>query len=79
MIEATPHHLLDCVALEYDDLLKRPDFVLETLNSSNTEYDSERRKRGDLTKGHREIQWMVLLIHNPKVPVFGEKWSWSMK
>ncbi|GBO26388.1 hypothetical protein AVEN_160446-1 [Araneus ventricosus] len=29
MIEATPQHLLDCVALVYDDLLKRPDFVLE--------------------------------------------------
>ncbi|GBN31366.1 hypothetical protein AVEN_127271-1 [Araneus ventricosus] len=28
MIEATPQHLLDCVALVYDDLLKRPDFVL---------------------------------------------------
>ncbi|GBN54878.1 hypothetical protein AVEN_17440-1 [Araneus ventricosus] len=27
MIEATPQHLLDCVALVYDDLLKRPDFV----------------------------------------------------
>ncbi|GBM48917.1 hypothetical protein AVEN_18420-1 [Araneus ventricosus] len=24
MIEATPQHLLDCVALVYDDLLKRP-------------------------------------------------------
>ncbi|GBO14743.1 hypothetical protein AVEN_3775-1 [Araneus ventricosus] len=29
MIEATPQHLLDSVALVYDDLLKRPDFVLE--------------------------------------------------
>ncbi|GBN27142.1 hypothetical protein AVEN_156637-1 [Araneus ventricosus] len=27
--EATPQHLLDCIALVYDDLLKRPDFVLE--------------------------------------------------
>ncbi|GBN51585.1 hypothetical protein AVEN_148602-1 [Araneus ventricosus] len=26
MIEATLQHLLDCVALVYDDLLKRPDF-----------------------------------------------------
>ncbi|GBO04380.1 hypothetical protein AVEN_263118-1 [Araneus ventricosus] len=29
MIDATPQHLLDCVALVYDDLLKRPEFVLE--------------------------------------------------
>ncbi|GBO21860.1 hypothetical protein AVEN_262512-1 [Araneus ventricosus] len=29
MIEAIPQHLLDCVALVYDDLLKRPEFVLE--------------------------------------------------
>ncbi|GBN44642.1 hypothetical protein AVEN_227257-1 [Araneus ventricosus] len=28
VIEATPQHLLDCVALVYDDLVKRPDFVL---------------------------------------------------
>ncbi|GBN35875.1 hypothetical protein AVEN_205110-1 [Araneus ventricosus] len=26
MIETTPQHLLDCVALVYDDLLKLPDF-----------------------------------------------------
>ncbi|GBM46099.1 hypothetical protein AVEN_236118-1 [Araneus ventricosus] len=31
MIEATPQHLLDCVSLVYDDLLKRPDFVLEVM------------------------------------------------
>ncbi|GBN05306.1 hypothetical protein AVEN_71917-1 [Araneus ventricosus] len=31
MIETTPQHLLDCVALVYDDLLKRPDFVLEVM------------------------------------------------
>ncbi|GBM80670.1 hypothetical protein AVEN_209864-1 [Araneus ventricosus] len=31
MIEATPQHLLDCVDLVYDDLLKRPDFVLEVI------------------------------------------------
>ncbi|GBO05956.1 hypothetical protein AVEN_141741-1 [Araneus ventricosus] len=31
MIEATPQHLLDCVALVYDDLLKRPEFVLEVM------------------------------------------------
>ncbi|GBN73740.1 hypothetical protein AVEN_101846-1 [Araneus ventricosus] len=29
MTEASPQHLLDCFALVYDDLLKRPDFVLE--------------------------------------------------
>ncbi|GBN99628.1 hypothetical protein AVEN_238964-1 [Araneus ventricosus] len=29
MIEATSQHLLDCVALVYEDLLKRPDFVFE--------------------------------------------------
>ncbi|GBM27661.1 hypothetical protein AVEN_49962-1 [Araneus ventricosus] len=26
MIEATPQHLLDCVALVYDDLLQRPEY-----------------------------------------------------
>ncbi|GBN13765.1 hypothetical protein AVEN_163301-1 [Araneus ventricosus] len=31
MFEATPQHLLDCVALVYDDLHKRPDFVLEVM------------------------------------------------
>ncbi|GBL53433.1 hypothetical protein AVEN_194013-1, partial [Araneus ventricosus] len=31
MIEATPQHPLDCVALVYDELLKRPDFVLEVM------------------------------------------------
>ncbi|GBM87243.1 hypothetical protein AVEN_31975-1 [Araneus ventricosus] len=35
MIEATPRHLLDCVALVYDDLLKRPDFVLEVMKVNN--------------------------------------------
>ncbi|GBM26041.1 hypothetical protein AVEN_62007-1 [Araneus ventricosus] len=34
MIEATPQHLLDCVALVYDDLLKRPDFVLEVMRAN---------------------------------------------
>ncbi|GBN06786.1 hypothetical protein AVEN_214893-1 [Araneus ventricosus] len=34
MIEATPQHLLDCVALAYDDLLKRPDFVLEVMKAN---------------------------------------------
>ncbi|GBM70858.1 hypothetical protein AVEN_126767-1 [Araneus ventricosus] len=33
MIEATPQHLLDCVALVYDDLLERPDFVLEVMKA----------------------------------------------
>ncbi|GBL98086.1 hypothetical protein AVEN_84588-1 [Araneus ventricosus] len=36
MIEATPQHLLDCVALVYDDLLKRPDFVLELTKSGRS-------------------------------------------
>ncbi|GBN21553.1 hypothetical protein AVEN_98972-1 [Araneus ventricosus] len=35
MIEATPQHLLDCVALVYDDLLKRPDFVLEVMRADD--------------------------------------------
>ncbi|GBM73753.1 hypothetical protein AVEN_30207-1 [Araneus ventricosus] len=35
MIEATPQHLLDCVALVYDGLLKRPDFVLEVMKAND--------------------------------------------
>ncbi|GBM35996.1 hypothetical protein AVEN_78092-1 [Araneus ventricosus] len=35
MIEATPQHLLDCVGLVYDDLLKRPDFVLEVMRAND--------------------------------------------
>ncbi|GBN44119.1 hypothetical protein AVEN_200746-1 [Araneus ventricosus] len=35
MIGATPQHLLDCVALVYNDLLKRPDFVLEVMKVSD--------------------------------------------
>ncbi|GBM45401.1 hypothetical protein AVEN_58742-1 [Araneus ventricosus] len=35
MIEATPQHLLDCVALVYDDLLERPDFVLEVMKAND--------------------------------------------
>ncbi|GBO31146.1 hypothetical protein AVEN_57370-1 [Araneus ventricosus] len=35
MIEATPQHLLDCVALLYDDLLVRPDFVLEVMKAND--------------------------------------------
>ncbi|GBN13736.1 hypothetical protein AVEN_226958-1 [Araneus ventricosus] len=34
-IEATPQHLLDCVALVYDDLLKRSDFVLEVMKTND--------------------------------------------
>ncbi|GBM77681.1 hypothetical protein AVEN_22394-1 [Araneus ventricosus] len=35
MTEAIPQHLLDCVSLVYDDLLKRPDFLLEVMNASD--------------------------------------------
>ncbi|GBM15530.1 hypothetical protein AVEN_8915-1 [Araneus ventricosus] len=35
MIEATPQHLLDCVVLVHDDLLKRPDFVLEVMKAND--------------------------------------------
>ncbi|GBM56205.1 hypothetical protein AVEN_47270-1 [Araneus ventricosus] len=35
MTEATPQHLLGCVALVYDDLLKRPDFVLEVMKANH--------------------------------------------
>ncbi|GBN89182.1 hypothetical protein AVEN_66369-1 [Araneus ventricosus] len=35
MIEATPQHLLDCVALVYGDLLKRPDFMLEVMRAND--------------------------------------------
>ncbi|GBO45536.1 hypothetical protein AVEN_50041-1 [Araneus ventricosus] len=35
MIEVTQQHLLDCVALVYDDLLKRPDFVLEVMKTND--------------------------------------------
>ncbi|GBN00101.1 hypothetical protein AVEN_145565-2-1, partial [Araneus ventricosus] len=35
MIEATPQHLLDCIALVYDDLLKRADFVLEVIKAND--------------------------------------------
>ncbi|GBM14691.1 hypothetical protein AVEN_97198-1 [Araneus ventricosus] len=35
MIEATLQHLLDCVALVYDDLLKCPDFVLEVIKEND--------------------------------------------
>ncbi|GBN98954.1 hypothetical protein AVEN_245295-1 [Araneus ventricosus] len=35
MMEATPQHLLDCVTLVQDDLLKRPDFVLEVMKAND--------------------------------------------
>ncbi|GBN65227.1 hypothetical protein AVEN_145654-1 [Araneus ventricosus] len=35
MIEATPQHPLDCVALVCDGLLKRPDFVLEVMKAND--------------------------------------------
>ncbi|GBL88348.1 hypothetical protein AVEN_103012-1 [Araneus ventricosus] len=35
MTEAIPQHLLDCVASVYDDLLKRPDFVLEVMRAND--------------------------------------------
>ncbi|GBM53354.1 hypothetical protein AVEN_165031-1 [Araneus ventricosus] len=35
MIEATPQHPLDYVALVCDDLLKRPDFVLEVMKAND--------------------------------------------
>ncbi|GBM45207.1 hypothetical protein AVEN_168287-1 [Araneus ventricosus] len=35
MIETTPQHLLDCVALVHDDLLLQPDFVLEVMKAND--------------------------------------------
>ncbi|GBM81762.1 hypothetical protein AVEN_247876-1 [Araneus ventricosus] len=35
MVEATPQHLLDCVTLVSDDLLKRPDFALEMMKAND--------------------------------------------
>ncbi|GBL83568.1 hypothetical protein AVEN_196402-1 [Araneus ventricosus] len=35
MIEATPQHLFDCVALVYDDLLKRTDFALKVMKAND--------------------------------------------
>ncbi|GBM56253.1 hypothetical protein AVEN_101535-1 [Araneus ventricosus] len=35
MIEATPQHLLDCVAVLYDNLLKRSYFVLEVMEAND--------------------------------------------
>ncbi|GBN78034.1 hypothetical protein AVEN_219105-1 [Araneus ventricosus] len=47
MIEATPQHLLDCVAFMYDDLLERPYFVLEVMRANDLmdliRFRSERR------------------------------------
>ncbi|GBM40749.1 hypothetical protein AVEN_162205-1 [Araneus ventricosus] len=34
MIEATPQYLLDCVSLVYDEMLKRPDFVLKMMKAN---------------------------------------------
>ncbi|GBM44784.1 Gamma-aminobutyric acid type B receptor subunit 2 [Araneus ventricosus] len=42
MIEVHPQHLLDCVAFVYDDLLKRPDFALETAAEYAGQYDKRR-------------------------------------
>ncbi|GBM63152.1 hypothetical protein AVEN_266804-1 [Araneus ventricosus] len=36
MIEANLQYLFDCVALVYDDLLKRPDFVLEVMKANDS-------------------------------------------
>ncbi|GBN05012.1 hypothetical protein AVEN_271650-1 [Araneus ventricosus] len=35
IIEVNPQHILDCVALVYDDLLERPDFVLEAMKAND--------------------------------------------
>ncbi|GBN77200.1 hypothetical protein AVEN_220544-1 [Araneus ventricosus] len=35
MIQASPQHLLHCAALVYDDLLKRPDLVLEVMKANS--------------------------------------------
>ncbi|GBL80256.1 hypothetical protein AVEN_92192-1 [Araneus ventricosus] len=35
MMEATSQRLLGCVALVYDDLFKRPDFVLEVMKAND--------------------------------------------
>ncbi|GBN35102.1 hypothetical protein AVEN_131714-1 [Araneus ventricosus] len=35
MVEVTQQHLLDCVTLVCDDLLKRPDFVLEVMKAND--------------------------------------------
>ncbi|GBN58968.1 hypothetical protein AVEN_246891-1 [Araneus ventricosus] len=45
IIEATPQHLLDCVALMYDDLLKRPDFMLEVKKANDSDLIQIRRIR----------------------------------
>ncbi|GBL78066.1 hypothetical protein AVEN_179081-1 [Araneus ventricosus] len=57
MIEATPQHLLDCVALVYDDLFKRLDFVLEVMKANDLmdliSFRSEglERRRTDMIRG----------------------------
>ncbi|GBL78119.1 hypothetical protein AVEN_143408-1 [Araneus ventricosus] len=35
VIETTPQHLLDCVALVYVDLLEQPDFMLEVMKAND--------------------------------------------
>ncbi|GBM40222.1 hypothetical protein AVEN_266731-1 [Araneus ventricosus] len=38
MFDATPQHLLDCVALVYDDLLEGPDFVAQVMKANDLMY-----------------------------------------
>ncbi|GBM40012.1 hypothetical protein AVEN_217608-1 [Araneus ventricosus] len=68
MIEATSQHLLDCVALVYDDLLKRPDF-----NAGGDEggrpHGSDliqniriRKKKNDLSNKNNILPHMLLMI-----------------
>ncbi|GBN78192.1 hypothetical protein AVEN_20714-1 [Araneus ventricosus] len=73
MIEATPQHLLDCAALMYDDLLKRPDFVLElkrrTLNDLTPALHEDETLFYRFSKGkayHLSYQSTVI-ITNPEV------------
>ncbi|GBN65916.1 hypothetical protein AVEN_44378-1 [Araneus ventricosus] len=58
MIEATPQHLLDCVALVYDDLLKRPDFVLEVMKANDLM---------DLIQIKRIRDFITINLHDLKV------------
>ncbi|GBO22447.1 hypothetical protein AVEN_54065-1 [Araneus ventricosus] len=59
MIEATLQHLLDCVALVYDNLLKRPDFVLEVMRANDL-VDLIRRIR------KKKIRRKVLCTEKPE-------------
>ncbi|GBN98517.1 hypothetical protein AVEN_192515-1 [Araneus ventricosus] len=56
MIEATPQHLLDCVALVYDDLLNRPDFVLEVMKANDL-MDLIRFRSEGLERRRRIFEW----------------------